>query len=130
MMNEISERYVSALAAVGHEIRAGWDERGIAAAIRTAAKAKHCRDDAHLAIAVIKAAADVTNRNPGVIPLDGEHWAEKAREPERRITVGAEIQTCPRCGARYSEPESEHSCARRSTPESREAAKARGRGAA
>lgn len=128
-MNEakISDRAVRALAALVHEVRPSWDEPGIDAAIRKAATARWCRDDAHLIVAAVKCAAVVTNRTPAVIAHEGDHWRDPVREPERKVTVGRDVSTCNRCGQLVSEPEDEHTCARRSTPESRRAAIEKGR---
>lgn len=108
-MNEtkISQRGARALAAVIHEIRQGWDEAGIYAALEKATEAVQCRNATQLVIAAIKAASDEKNRTPAIIPLDGEHWRGPATE--RPATSGPEARTCP-CGRLIYPGEEWHSC--------------------
>lgn len=123
---KISGRALNALAAVLHELRPDWHEPGILDALAKARDSKQCRDGWHLALAAIRCAAEASNRTPRVITLEGKHWEERVREPERKITTGAEVKRCTTgCGRTYSEPDSEHDCAPRAEAGSRARALAR-----
>lgn len=108
-MMTITDRFINALAAVVHEIRPTWDEQGIAAMIRKAAAGTKARDDAQLATVAIRAAADVTNRTPAVIPLDGDHWIAPVKPIERPLTSGPTCEVCRTC-TRLVVPGEDHRC--------------------
>jgi hypothetical protein len=93
------------LAALIQELRPEWDASGIGKAILAAADRGTAWEVAH---AALYAAADTTNRTPGVIPLAGAHWsrgrelASTAAVPERNDArceehPWARARGCPAC---------------------------------
>ncbi len=60
-----------ALAALLATLRPDWDAKGVLAALGRAQDRGTAYDLAH---AALRAAADLGNRTPAVIPLDGPHW--------------------------------------------------------
>jgi hypothetical protein len=107
----ITGRALNALAAVLHELRPDWQEPGILDGLARATDNPKCRDGWHLALAAVKASADLGNRTPRVIALDGQHWQERTKEPERKITMGTDAVICERC-RRVKGPDGEHECRR------------------
>jgi len=53
-----------------HQIRPTWDQHGILAALAKRRDAQPAR----LALAALAAAANLDNRTPAIIALDGSHW--------------------------------------------------------
>ena len=64
------------LAALVHQLRPEWDERGVLTALERCAG----RNPLDVAMAAIRAAADLGAHTPGVIPTDGPHWRERLSE--------------------------------------------------
>lgn len=64
------------LAALVHQLRPEWDERGILKALEKCAG----RNLFDVAAAAIRAAADRGAKTPGVIPSDGPHWRERVSD--------------------------------------------------
>ncbi|MBM7510034.1 hypothetical protein JOE61_003848 [Nocardioides salarius] len=77
----ITHRQATALAAFLHELRGDWDTAGIVAQI---GYARDLAPGPDVAIAAIRAAMSATNRTPGVIPLQGEHWRTASSVVTRR----------------------------------------------
>ena len=92
-----------ALAAIIHEIRAEWDERGTLAALRRCSE----RPLAQVAAAAIHCATyRHDQRTPSVIAMDGEHWSAldrmtgregTGRAPEIRCDTHREPLPCLTC---------------------------------
>jgi len=64
------------LAALMHELRPEWDAHGCLKALEKVAG----RNPFDIAMAALRAAADLGAKTPGVIPSDGPHWREKLSE--------------------------------------------------
>ena len=64
------------LAALLHKLRPEWDERGILKALEKCAG----RNAFDVAMAALRATADMGAKTPGVIPSDGPHWRERLSE--------------------------------------------------
>lgn len=79
-------------------------------------------DTAH---ALVEIALDPKTKNPGRLAENGPWWeARPGGEKPRPVVTGAEIRSCAKCGARYSEPDSEHTCATRAARDSQAKAEA------
>lgn len=65
-----------ALATLVHRLRPEWDERGVLSALEKCAG----RNELDVAMAAIRATADLGAKTPGVIPSDGPHWRERLSE--------------------------------------------------
>jgi len=79
-----------------HQIRPTWDQHGILAALAKRRGAQPAR----LALAALAAAANLDNRTPAIIALDGSHWRiGKTVETEgERHPSNADVRTlCVEC---------------------------------
>jgi len=75
-------------------LRPDWHRPGIADAIW---KARDKGSSMEVCIAAIKACI-LTNRTPGVIPLDGPHWQETVHAPNGRPGTADKASHCSECG--------------------------------
>jgi hypothetical protein len=91
------------LAALLHELRPDWDERGLLAAIHGA---KDRAGNFDLAIAAIRAAGQPTNRTPAIIGMEGPHWHPEQAAPEPAKRPGG-VTRCIECGG-FHHPADEH----------------------
>lgn len=80
-----------ALAALVHELRPGWDEAGVMAAL---AEARHRGTAWDVTHAALYAAEVTTNRTPAVITHGGPHWTRGHRLGDRSAVLGAGDERC------------------------------------
>lgn len=79
------------LTALIQSLRPDWDRPGVADAIW---KARDKGTAIEVCVAAVKACT-LSNRTPGVIPLDGNHWRETATKPLK----GRAVDAAGRCGS-------------------------------
>lgn len=82
------------LTALLEAIRPDWDRPGIADAIW---KARDKGTAIDVCLAAVKACV-LSNRTPGVIPLDGPHWRETVHVPNGRPGTADKASHCEACG--------------------------------
>lgn len=82
------------LTALVESLRPDWDRTGIADAVW---KARDKGTALEVCIAAVKACV-LTNRTPGVIPLDGAHWRETVHAPNGRPSTADKASHCSACG--------------------------------
>src|SRR3954449_10351049 len=99
-MTELTKERASDIARLACSIRSdlgiepSWDVPGVVAKIGEA-KARGSAE--HIAHAVLRAACTPSNRTPGVIPLDGPHWALYTPSSAATQTTGRQ-PPCPTHG--------------------------------
>lgn len=82
------------LTSLVESLRPDWDRSGIADAIW---KARDRGTALEVCIAAVKACV-LTNRTPGVIPLDGPHWRETVHVPNGLRGTADKASHCSACG--------------------------------
>jgi hypothetical protein len=80
------------LAAFIATIRPDWSQTGITNALSAA---RYRGSPSEVALAAIRAASTPSNRTPGVIPLDGDHWRDNS--PPRTREAPSEPGRCTQC---------------------------------
>jgi hypothetical protein len=82
------------LTALVEALRPDWDRPGIADAIW---RSRDRGTALEVCIAAVKACV-MSNRTPGVLPLDGPHWRETVHVPNGRPGTADKASHCSACG--------------------------------